>query len=62
MIPDGMHGYFAYLETLRRSGAVNMFGAAPYLAEEFDLDKREARRILSLWMENYDPEDYGKEE
>lgn len=45
--------YFEYLEQLRESGDVNMFGAAPYLASEFDLDKSEARQILSAWMESY---------
>ena len=50
--------YWIYLENLRRSGVTNMFGAAPYLAEEFDLDMAEARKILAEWMENYNPEDY----
>ena len=58
MIPEEMRKYFVYLENLRRSGITNMFGAAPYLAEEFDLDMREARKILSAWMSNYDRKDY----
>lgn len=58
MIPEGMNEYFNYLEDLRQSGVTNMFGAAPYLAAEFGLEKREARKILSSWMENYDPADY----
>ena len=50
--------YWIYLEELRRSGVTNMFGATPYLAEEFGLDKNEARKILGDWMMNYNPEDY----
>ena len=50
--------YWIYLEQLRRSGVTNMFGATPYLMEEFDLDKKEARKILSDWMENYNRDDY----
>ena len=46
--------YYQYLEELRQSGATNMFGAAPYLQEEFGLDKREAEAILLSWMLNYD--------
>lgn len=46
--------YFKYLEELRKSGETNMFGAAPYLAKEFGIDKRTARNILAEWMENYD--------
>ena len=46
-----------YLERLRRSGRTNMFGAAPYLANYFNIDKYEARKILSEWMQTYDPED-----
>lgn len=30
-----------------------MFGAAPYLEEEFDLSSSEARSILSEWMETF---------
>lgn len=50
--------YWIYLEDLRRSGVTNMFGAVPYLQEEFDLDRKEATRILSDWMSNYNPDDY----
>jgi hypothetical protein len=45
-----------YLNHLRESGATNMFGATPYVIEEFGLDKSEARRILSLWMKNFNEE------
>lgn len=53
--------YWIYLENLRKSGVTNMFGATPYLMEEFDLDKKEASKILSDWMHNYDPDDYDGE-
>ena len=45
---------FEYLEALRQSGITNMYGAAPYLADMFEISKQEARDILSLWMENYE--------
>jgi len=45
-----------YLNRLRESGATNMFGATPYVIEEFGLDTSEARRILSLWMKNFNDE------
>lgn len=41
---------FIFLNNLRDSGVVNMFGAAPYLAEEFGLDRREAKQVLLEWM------------
>ena len=47
-----------YLENLRRSGEVNMFGAAPYLAAEFSLSMERAISELVEWMQNYDPTDY----
>jgi hypothetical protein len=49
---------FLYLNRLRESGDTNMFGAAPYLQDEFDLNRREARTILSEWMSwaNENPE------
>jgi hypothetical protein len=33
-----------------------MFGAAPYVATTFGIPKQEARRILSLWMNNFNEE------
>lgn len=55
--------HWIYLEHLRRSGVTNMYGASPYLMEEFDLDKKEATSILVDWMKNYNRDDYiGMEE
>lgn len=42
-----------YLDELRESGATNMFGAAQYLMEEFDMDKKEARQVLTEWMTSF---------
>lgn len=53
--------YWLYLEALRRTGVTNMYGAGPYLAEEFGLDRQEANKILIDWMENYNPNDYKEE-
>ena len=48
-----MKEYFEYLETLRKSGVTNMFGAGPYLQQEFGLTRQDARDILVKWMESY---------
>lgn len=45
---------FKYLESLRSSGVVNMYGAAPHLTAAFAIDKREARTVLDDWMTRYD--------
>jgi len=50
---DYYEGYFAFLDELKESGVTNMFGAVPYLMDEFILDKDEALDILGKWMENY---------
>jgi len=40
--------------TLCESGAVNMFGAAPYLQEAFrELDEAQARQALVHWMNTF---------
>jgi len=54
--------YWIFLENLRRSGAINMFGASRVLSDWFNIDEKEARRILSDWMEHYNPDDYEEEE
>jgi len=45
--------FFDYLDTLRETGVVNMFGAAPVLQEAFDMTRADARAILKEWMETY---------
>ena len=46
--------HLSYLDAVRESGLINMFGAAPYLVSEFpELDKRKAREVLSYWMANF---------
>lgn len=45
--------YYDFLDHLRDEGVVNMFGARPYLAEAFDLDKKESKEILSAWMKEF---------
>jgi hypothetical protein len=44
---------FNFLNDLRESGKINMFGAAPYLQEMFDLNRYEARDIVLEWMESF---------
>ena len=44
---------FVFLLKLRDSGVVNMFGAAPYLEEEFDFDREEANDWLAKWMRSF---------
>ena len=41
---------FLYLDDLRESGAVNMFGATPYIVNLFEISKKDARNVLSDWM------------
>ena len=50
--------YFEFLNELRESGITNMFGAAPFLEDEFpELNRQEARAELSSWMKSFDKED-----
>lgn len=43
-----------YLDALRESGGVNMFGARPYLMGEFpDLTRKEANAVMSYWMQTF---------
>ena len=44
---------FRYLDDLRESGETNMFGARPYLMEQFGLEKSEAGKVLSEWMATF---------
>ena len=50
--------YWIYLELLRRSGVTNMYGAAPFLENDYGISHEKAIEILADWMRNYDPKDY----
>ena len=54
---DEKENIFDYLEDLRDSGQINMFGASPYIVEAFGLNKYQAREILSEWMYGYECEE-----
>ena len=43
-------GVFEYLDDLREEGVTNMYGAVPYIREEFGCDKYKAKAFLLKWM------------
>jgi hypothetical protein len=43
--------YFTFLRRLRADGRSNMYGAIPYLAAAFGLDRAEAFRIVCEWVD-----------
>lgn len=48
---------FKYLNELRSSGVTNMYGAIPYLTNEFpELGEDEAIDLLYTWMKNFNNE------
>jgi hypothetical protein len=53
--------YFVFLDELRESGEVNMFGAGLYLAADFSLSRHDASDILSKWMKTFDEGKSAKE-
>ena len=58
-----MKKYFDYLDQLRQSGEINMFGAMPYLQREFPelaWDRRRASQVLQAWMDSY-PREEGED-
>ena len=46
--------HYEFLDMLKETGLVNMFGAGSHLMDQFDLNKYEATRILTSWMETYE--------
>lgn len=54
---DQLARQFAYLDSLRESGATNMYGARPYLMRAFKkLSEAEAALVLSAWMKTFSRE------
>ena len=48
-----MEDMFEFLDNLRESGDINMFGAAPLLVQVFDITRQEAHSVLAEWMETF---------
>lgn len=44
---------FTFLDGLRKSGETNMFGASPFIQNEFDIDEKEAYKFLVEWMRTF---------
>lgn len=44
---------FQFLDDLRTSGFVNMFGATPYVQGAFGVKKMEARELVMEWMRTF---------
>jgi len=45
---------FEFLDDLRDSGVTNMFGASPYILENFPELKRQEHDYLSKWMKTFE--------
>lgn len=54
MHPARFYKYFDWLEMLRKSGIVNMYGASLYLEKAFKLPHHRAATILIFWMQHYE--------
>ena len=50
---ERFRGYMEFLSKLKISGKTNMLGAVPYLQQEFNLEKKEAKDLLAYWMGSY---------
>ena len=50
--------HLVFLDGLRESGDTNMYGARPYLQDEYpELSPREAGKVVSYWMETFGNKD-----
>lgn len=45
-----------YLNRLKKANEMFLFGPIPRIQELFDTDKKEAKRLLSLWIDNFNEE------
>ena len=48
-----MELYFKFLDQLRDSGRINMFGAPRVLEEHFEITREESYEIFTAWTEQY---------
>lgn len=54
MTDDLKEDIFIYLDYLRESGVTNMYGAVPFIRENFpEMSHKEARNLLMEWMKTF---------
>ena len=53
MVISEKESMFQYLDNLRESGQVNMFGSGAYLQSAFCLSRYEAKDVVLEWMETF---------
>ena len=44
---------FIFLDELRESGVTNMFGARPYVVDEFGMEPDYAGKLIAEWMKTF---------
>ena len=49
--PDPRDRYFRFLSRLSAGGRSNMYGAIPYLAAAYGLDRETAFRLVCEWLD-----------
>ncbi len=45
--------HLEFLDSLRETGITNMYGAGIYLMHQFDIERKNASKILSYWMKSF---------
>ena len=53
MVISEKESMFQYLNDLRESGQVNMFGSGMYLQSAFGLSRYEAKDVVLEWMKTF---------
>lgn len=48
---DDLNEMLDYLDNLRESGVVSMFGAIPYIQKEFRLDREKSSEVFWYWAD-----------
>lgn len=44
---------FEFLDEIRETGSINMFGATPYIIDAFGVNRYEAKDLLLEWMQTF---------
>jgi hypothetical protein len=59
MVISEKESMFQYLDNLRESGQVNMFGSGTYLQSAFGLSRYEAKDVVLEWMKTFEERKNG---
>ena len=59
LTPEFKEQVFGFLDAIRESGSMNMFGSGPVVQEAFGVDRHQSKELVLEWMNTFAKRHYS---